>query len=73
MKFDPLTDLEPVGQISKVGLVMVLNTKAIPGVEDYESLVKYSKSHPGEMFFLLHPVSVLRAISPGSSLLCRLV
>lgn len=51
MKFDPLTDLEPVGQISKVGLVMVLNTKAIPGVEDYESLVKYSKSHPGEMFF----------------------
>lgn len=51
MKFDPLTELEPVGQISKVGLVMVLNPKAIKGVDDYESLVRYSKEHPGEVFF----------------------
>lgn len=51
MKFDPQTDLIPAGQLSRVPLIMVLNTKAIKGVTDFDSLVKYTQNHPGEVFF----------------------
>ncbi len=51
MSFDPLKDLIPVGQLSKIGLVMVLNEKALPGVTDFNSLIKYAKEHPKEVFF----------------------
>ncbi len=50
-KFDPIKDLIPAGQLSKIGLVMVLNPEALPGVTDYESLIKYAKEHPKEVFF----------------------
>ena len=46
MKFDPLQRLKPIGQISKINLVMVLNPKAVKGVSDFDSFVKYAKSHP---------------------------
>ena len=49
--FDPMKDLIPVGQLSKIGLIMVLNPKAIPGVTDLPSLIKYVKEHPGEVNF----------------------
>ena len=49
--FDPMKDLIPVGQLSKIGLIMVLNPKAIPGVTDLPSLIKYAKEHPGEVNF----------------------
>lgn len=46
-----MKDLIPVGQLSKIGLIMVLNPKAIPGVTDLPSLIKYAKEHPGEVNF----------------------
>lgn len=49
--FDPMKDLIPVGQLSKIGLIMVLNPKAIPGVTDLPSLIKYAKEHPGKVNF----------------------
>ncbi len=51
MTFDPIRDLIPVGQLSKIGLVLVLNEKALPGVSDFKSLIKYAKEHPKEVFF----------------------
>ncbi|MCD8339090.1 MAG: tripartite tricarboxylate transporter substrate binding protein [Burkholderiales bacterium] len=50
-RFDPITDLIPAGQLSKIGLVMVLNPNALPGVTDFESLIKYAKEHPKDVFF----------------------
>lgn len=49
--FDTQTDLVPVGAISKIGLMAVINPKAIPGVVDWESLIAYAKAHPGELAF----------------------
>lgn len=44
--FDPLVSLAPVGQISSIGLMAVLNPNAIAGVNDLESLLKYAKANP---------------------------
>lgn len=49
--FDPMTDLVPVGQLSKIGLIMVLNPRTIEGVTDLPSLIKYAKEHPETVNF----------------------
>lgn len=49
--FDPMKDLIPVGQLSRIGLIMVLNPEAISGVTDLPSLIKYAKEHPEEVNF----------------------
>lgn len=49
--FDPMKDLKPVGRLSALGLLMVLNEKALPGVTDFASFVRYAKAHPGEVAY----------------------
>lgn len=51
MGFDPKKDLRPIGQLSSIALLMVLNPNAVEGVTDFRSLVEYAKAHPGEMNF----------------------
>ncbi len=48
---DPENDLIPVGQISRIGLVLALNPRAIKGVTDYKSLVEYATEHPNKVDF----------------------
>lgn len=50
-KLDPLKDLIPVGQLSKIGLIMVLNPDAIKGVTNLTSLISYAKEHPEAVNF----------------------
>lgn len=49
--FDPLTDLKLIGRLSTLGLLMVLNDKAVPGVTDFKSLVEYAKKNPGVLAY----------------------
>ena len=49
--FDPLASLEPVGQISSIGLIGVLNPNAVPGVTDLQSLLSFAQKHPGSLDF----------------------
>lgn len=51
VNFDPMKDLIPIGQLSKIGLIMVLNPDALPGVTDLSSLIRYAKEHPEEVNF----------------------
>ncbi len=51
MKFDPISDLIPAGQLSRIGLVMVLNPNAIEGVTDFNGFLKYAKDNPKDVFF----------------------
>ena len=44
--FDTQTDLIPVGAISRIGLMAVLNPHAVPGVVDWNTLVAYAKENP---------------------------
>lgn len=49
--FDPLADLKPIGRLSTLGLLMVLNDKAVPGVTDFQSLIDFARRHPGELAY----------------------
>ena len=49
--FNPREELRPVGMISEIGLVGVLNPNAIKGVTDLKSLVAWAKEHPKEVNF----------------------
>ncbi|QDA55751.1 tripartite tricarboxylate transporter substrate binding protein [Sutterella faecalis] len=49
--FNPREELRPVGMISEIGLVGVLNPNAIKGVTDLKSLVAWAKAHPKEVNF----------------------
>lgn len=49
--FNPREELRPVGMISEIGLIGVLNPNAIAGVTDLESLVAWAKAHPKEVNF----------------------
>ena len=49
--FDPMKDLMPVGQLSVISLVMVLNPKAIAGVTDFASLLEKARMAPGSVPF----------------------
>lgn len=51
LRFNPLADLKPVGQISRIGLVVTINPKVLPGVTDLKSLIAYAKAHPGKVNF----------------------
>lgn len=44
---DPMRDLLPVGGLSVISLVMVLNPKALPGVTDFASLMAKARREPG--------------------------
>lgn len=49
--FDAAASLAPVGQLSSIGLIGVLNPDALPGVSDLPSLIAYAKDHPGAVNF----------------------
>lgn len=49
--FDPMTDLMPVGQLSVISLVMVLNLKAMADVTDFASLLEKARQSPGTVPF----------------------
>lgn len=51
LRFNPLADLKPVGQISRIGLIVAINPKALPEVKDLKSLIAYAKAHPGKLNF----------------------
>lgn len=51
LKFDPAKELIPVGRISEIGMVAVLNPRATAGVTDLKSLLAYAKAHPGTVNF----------------------
>lgn len=44
-------DLIPVGLSTEIGLIAVLNPKAIEGVTDLASLIAYAKANPGKVDF----------------------
>ena len=49
--FDPMASLEPVGRISEIGLVAVLNPHAIEGVNSLETLLTFGRKNPGKLTF----------------------
>ncbi|MDO4936854.1 MAG: tripartite tricarboxylate transporter substrate binding protein [Sutterellaceae bacterium] len=49
--FDTRVDLVPVGAISKIGLMAVLNSKAVPGVTDWQTLIAYAKANRGALAY----------------------
>lgn len=49
--FDPMASLEPVGRISEIGLVAVLNPHAIEGVNSLETLLTFGQKNPGKLTF----------------------
>ena len=49
--FDPMASLEPVGRISEIGLVTVLNPHAIEGVNSLETLLTFGRKNPGKLTF----------------------
>lgn len=51
LHFDPLQALTPVGQISRMGLILALNNKAIAGVNSLATLIDYARCHPKEVNF----------------------
>lgn len=51
LHFNPLQSLSPVGQISRMGLILALNDKAIDGVHSLSSLIDYARRHPKAVNF----------------------
>lgn len=49
--FNPVSELTPVGRISEIGLVGVLNPQAIPGVTDLASLIAHARARPKTVNF----------------------
>ncbi len=47
--FDPVAELKAVAAFTRMPLVMALNTRAIAGVEDFESLLAYARANPGAL------------------------
>lgn len=64
--FDPMASLEPVGRISEIGLVAVLNPHAIEGVNSLETLLTFGRKIPGNSPLPL-PASERPVISPACS------
>ena len=46
-----MASLEPVGRISEIGLVAVLNPHAIEGVNSLETLLTFGRKNPGKLTF----------------------
>ena len=46
-----MASLEPVGRISEIGLVTVLNPHAIEGVNSLETLLTFGRKNPGKLTF----------------------
>lgn len=47
--FDARTAMQPVGRISKIAMMAVINPAALAGVSDFESLMAYAKKNPGAL------------------------
>ena len=46
-----MASLEPVGRVSEIGLVAVLNPHAIEGVNSLETLLTFGRKNPGKLTF----------------------
>ena len=49
--FDPVRELTPVGRLSEIGLVGVLNPQALSGVTDLASLIAHARARPKAVNF----------------------
>lgn len=58
--FDPMASLEPVGRISEIGLVAVLNPHAIEGVNSLETLLTFGRKNPGKLRPVISPACSFR-------------
>ena len=48
-RLKPMRDLRPVGQISRIDMMMVIKPGVLPGVDSWESFLAYAKAHPGDV------------------------